>query len=88
MVWVRPKYVVTKSHTLPDGSHVTVKAGTQIIDRFWQHIRAITKNHSSAGVGSIELRNLVRRAQWEHWNRGEDLWAKAGEALDAMQSAC
>ena len=38
-VWVKPHYTKTRTHKLPTGKTVTVKAGTQIIDRFWGHIR-------------------------------------------------
>ena len=83
-VWVRPKYVVIKEHWI-NGRLVKVKAGTQIIDRFWQSLRAALKNHSSAKVNSMETRNLVRKAQWQYWNRGEDLWACAADMFQRMR---
>ena len=37
--WVKPKYTRVVTHKLPSGCKLTVKAGTQIIDRFWSHLR-------------------------------------------------
>jgi hypothetical protein len=37
--WVRPKLGKTVVHRLPDGEKLAVKAGTQVIDRFWRHLR-------------------------------------------------
>ena len=37
--WVKPHYTRICSHALPDGQTTKVVAGTQIIDRFWQHVR-------------------------------------------------
>ena len=43
--WVKPKYTRVVTHTLPSGEKVTVKAGTQIIDRFWSHLRWALGRH-------------------------------------------
>lgn len=37
ITWVKPRYTKPWTHTLPEGKKLTVKAGTQIIDRFWGH---------------------------------------------------
>ena len=38
-VWEKPKYGEIHTHVLPDKGNLYVKTGTQIIDRFWQHLR-------------------------------------------------
>lgn len=42
-MWVKPHYTKIWKHKLPNGQKVTVKAGTQIIDRFWGHLRTYLK---------------------------------------------
>jgi hypothetical protein len=78
-VWVRPKYVKVVSHKLPSGRILHVKAGTQIIDRLWQHLRAVIKHRS--GAGSSQLLRRIRSAQWLYWHKGDDLWAETGKML-------
>ena len=39
-IWVKPHYTKVYKHKLPCGKSVQVKSETQIIDRFWQHLRA------------------------------------------------
>jgi hypothetical protein len=79
--WIKPKFVKLHTHYLPpNGRKLVVKAGTQIIDRFWSHLRS----HLRSGPrrpGSINLRRRVRSAQWTYWYRGQDLWAKTCEML-------
>lgn len=53
--WVRPHYTKSYTHTLPNGKKIRVKAGAQVIDRFWGHVRAYLK-HSPRRVGSCKLR--------------------------------
>ena len=61
--WVRPHYTKLCTHTLPGGKTIRVKAGTQVIDRFWGHLRAYLK-HAPRLVGSAALRRKIRAAQW------------------------
>ena len=79
--WIKPKFVKLHTHYLPPkGRKLVVKAGTQIIDRFWSHLRS----HLRSGPrkpGSINLRRRVRSAQWTYWYRRQDLWAKTCEML-------
>lgn len=81
--WVRPNYVKLFTHTLPDGSKLTVKGGTQIIDRFWSHLRSHL-GHRNRRPGSASLARRIRSAQWTYWHRGEDLWLKTGEMLSYL----
>ena len=46
-IWVKPHYTKVYKHKLPCGKSVQVKSGTQIIDRFWQHLRAYPKYASN-----------------------------------------
>ena len=82
-VWLRPKFTKTVTHTLPDKKKLTVKAGTQIIDRIWRHVRAHLEGNS-AKTGSTSLSNRIRSAQWTYWNRGADLWEATGEMIQAI----
>eukprot|EP00959_Pyramimonas_sp_CCMP1952_P307031 6426057-Pyramimonas_sp.AAC.1 len=75
-VWVKPKYSEIKKHILPGGQRLFVKTGTQIIDRFWSHSRA----HLGKRAHKVNNRSTCRRirsAQWTHWEKGQDLWARA-----------
>ena len=84
-VWKKPVYLKLKTHKLPDGHTIKVKAGTQIIDRAWQYIKKSIGNRG-APPNSPAMRARVRSAQWEYWNRGKDLWAATGELLaDQME---
>ena len=83
-VWIKPKYVKQFSHFLPDGKRLQVQGGTQIIDRFWGHLRKFMK-HSKAAVGSLALRRLIRAGQWTYWYKGKDLWLKTGDMLEDLR---
>lgn len=67
ITWVKPRYTKLRTHTLPEGEKLTVKAGTQIIDRFWGHVRAYLK-HTPRKVGSSSLARKIRAAQWTYWH--------------------
>ena len=79
----RGRYVQLFAHII-NGETVHAKGGTQIIDRFWRSLRAHARSRSVALVGEAHLTNRVRSAQWEYWNRGEDLFAKTGEMLRSL----
>jgi hypothetical protein len=80
-VWLKPRFVKVAVHHLPDkGGKLKVKAGTQIIDRFWSHLRRHLGSNS-ARVSSHALRRKVRSGQWTYWNKGTDLWVATGEML-------
>ena len=78
--WVRPHYTKVFTHKLPTGKTIQVKSGTQIIDRFWGHLRTYLK-HTARQVGSLSLMRKVRAAQWTYSYRGTNLWASAGHML-------
>ena len=84
-VWVKPKFAKVVTHVLPDGRSLRVKAGTQVIDRFWEHARKYLKGVSSK-VGSLHLRTRLRHAQFDYWYTGQDLWCKAGEAITSLHA--
>ena len=78
-MWVRPKYVKVVQHNIPGTKKkVWVKAGTQIIDRFWQHLRSHLK-HIGRIPGNKAMTRKIRTAQWTYWMKGKDLWAETGK---------
>ena len=82
-VWVIPKYSEIKKHILPDGQNLFVKTGTQIIDRFWSHLRT----HLGRRAHKVNNRSMwrrVRSAQWTYWEKGQDLWVRTGEMLRTL----
>ena len=81
--WVRPKYVKLMKSKLPEGGHLLTKAGTQIIDRCWQHIRGGVR-HISPHMGEGLFASRVRSAQWTYWHRGDDLWTETGLMLKRL----
>ena len=57
--WIKPHYTKIYKHKLPDGKHVVVKAGAQIIDRFWGLLRQRLK-HICRKPGSVLLQRNLR----------------------------
>jgi hypothetical protein len=82
-IWLRPRFAKEFAHKLASGRIVKVMGGTQIIDRFWRHLRAYSVGRS-APVGSKALRVRVRSAQWAYWHRGQDLWLETGRMLQRL----
>ena len=80
MRWANPKYVKLYTHNLPGGGKLRVKGGTQIIDRFWRHLRSHLGT-APRKPGSDSLRRRIRSAQWTYWNRGRDLWVATGKMV-------
>ena len=78
-VWVKPKNVQLFNHRTPDGRRISVKGGTQVIDRAWQHFRKFLV--CRGGVGRVSLETRIRSAQFAYWYQGQDLWKKTGEML-------
>ena len=60
-VWLKPIYSKVVTHKLPDGSTISVKAGTQIIDRAWRFIKTLIGTRSDP-PGSRHLAASVRSA--------------------------
>lgn len=84
-VWVNPKYTKVWTHQLPNGKALKVKAGTQIIDRFWGNLRAYLK-YAPRKVGSITLARKVRAAQWTYWHRIQNMWSATGHMLKELRA--
>ena len=82
-MWIKPHYTKVCSHKLPDGKVLKVKAGTQIVDRFWGHLRAHLK-YIPRKVGSAMLARKVRAAQWTYWHKDQNLWAATGTMLEEL----
>ena len=82
--WVRPHYMKSFTHVLPNGKKIRVKAGTQVIDQFWGHVRAYLK-HSPRQVGSCKLRRKIRAAQWTYWHKGNNFWSATGKMVQDLQ---
>ena len=57
-----------------------VKAGTQVIDRFWRQLRVFLVGRKSK-VGSVSLERRIRAAQWTFWHREHDLWLELGRVV-------
>jgi hypothetical protein len=79
-VWLKPAFTKVTVHSLPDSTRLAVKAGTQVIDRFWRSLRSHLEGVSSR-VNSRTLHMKVRLAQWVYWNRGADLWSQAAAVM-------
>eukprot|EP00959_Pyramimonas_sp_CCMP1952_P057845 1207484-Pyramimonas_sp.AAC.1 len=54
-VWVNPKYSQIKKHILSDGQNLFVKTGTQIIDRFWSHLKGAHGQAHAQGQQHIHV---------------------------------
>ena len=85
--WQLPKYVRLVSHSIPGSKKkMTVKAGTQVIDRAWRFLKERIVLNQSCKVGTARLRAKVRSAQYEYWHRNEDLWLCTGESYTVIRS--
>ncbi|CAE7227747.1 unnamed protein product [Symbiodinium sp. CCMP2592] len=78
-IWKPPTFVRIAKHTLPDGRRLTVKAGTQVVDRAWRYIKDRLKINQNVKCNSTLLQAKIRSAQFEYWQRGKDAWASTGE---------
>ena len=79
--WVQPHYVRIVKHKLPGTKNktITVKSGTQVIDRCWRFLKERVRVNQHTKAGSSLLRAKLRSAQYEYWNRSKDLWLACGE---------
>ena len=83
--WVKPRYTKKWTHTLPGGKKLHVRAGTQIIDRFWGHLRTYLK-HAPRKVGSATLMRKIRAAQWTYWYSKKNAWTSTATMLRELRS--
>ena len=77
--WAAPQYVRVVRHKLPDGRVLSVKAGTEHIDRAWRFLKDRLRRNQNVKAGSAAIRRQIRSAQYEYWFRGADLWDKTGD---------
>ncbi|CAK0830227.1 unnamed protein product, partial [Prorocentrum cordatum] len=66
--WIKPKYSEVVAHRLPTGEQMYTKSGTQIIDRFWSHLRKHLQSRTHR-VGTLAATRRIRSAQWTYWNK-------------------
>ena len=85
-VWQQPTYVKIKKVTLPGGRKVTVKIGTQIVDRGWRFVKERLRVNQRAKTGSLRIIAQIRSAQYEYWNRGKDMWLETGSLMRRYMS--
>ena len=78
--WKRPTFVRLVTHAIPGTKKkITVKAGTQVIDRAWRFLKERININQGCRVGSSLLRAKLRSAQYQYWYKNSDLWAATGE---------
>ena len=83
--WIKPKYSKIVCHEVDNRQKLYVKTGTQIIDRFWGHLRAHL-GRMKRQTGSQTLQSRIRSAQFTYWYKGEDLWLRTGDMLKYMRA--
>ena len=62
---------------LPNKKRLTVKVGTEVVDRAWKFMKSRLTLNQNSKVGSTAIVSKVRSAQFEYWNRGRDMWELA-----------
>eukprot|EP00959_Pyramimonas_sp_CCMP1952_P242370 5066148-Pyramimonas_sp.AAC.1 len=67
--WIKPKFSEVVARRLPTGEQVYTKSGTQIIDRFWAHLRKHLQSRKRR-VSTLAATRRIRSAQWTYWNKG------------------
>ena len=77
-------FIVLHTHITPEKTKVHVKTGTQIIDRFWQHLRRHLGTMKRK-TGSTTLESRISSAQFTYWYKDQDLWLKTGDMLEALR---
>ncbi|CAE7815218.1 unnamed protein product [Symbiodinium microadriaticum] len=77
--WLKPHYVKLVKHKVPNTNRtITVKSGTQIIDRAWRFLKDRIIVNQNCRAGSKALRAKLRSAQYEYWHKNDDLWLHCG----------
>ena len=77
--WLKPHYVKLVKHQVPNTNRtITVKSGTQIIDRAWRFLKDRIIVNQNCRAGSKALRAKLRSAQHEYWHKSDDLWLHCG----------
>ena len=71
-----------RKHTLPKSKKIlSVKSGTQVIDRCWKFLKDRIQISQHSKAGSRLLRAKLRASQYEYWYRNMDLWLIAGSCV-------
>ncbi|CAE7406455.1 unnamed protein product [Symbiodinium sp. CCMP2456] len=78
--WIKPHFTKVYDLKLPEGGKLRVKSGTQIIDRFWGHVRSYIRR-APRKPGNPVLRRKLRAAQFTYWNKGRNAWKAVGDML-------
>ena len=84
--WIKATFVKIKTHKLPGGKLLKVKAGTQHIDRCWKFIKERLAKGTNSRACMKRMTFKIRAAQFEYWNRGKDLWVCSGNLLQEYMS--
>ena len=80
VVWLNPSYTKVYDLKTSDGTHLKVKSGTQVIDRFWGELRRHLR-HVTRLPGNNAMIRKIRSAQWLFWHKNDDLWQATGRML-------
>ena len=65
---------------------MTVKSGTQVVDRAWKYLKERLTINQNATVGSSLLRAKLRSAQCQYWYRSHDLWVASGTLCEWLMT--
>ena len=71
---------------LARGRKVSVKIGTQIVDRGWRFVKERLRVNQRAKTGSLRIIAQIRSAQYAYWNRGKDMWLETGSLMRRYMS--
>ena len=82
-IWIKPSYTKVYKHKFPNGKLITVKSGTQIIDRFWGTLRQGLK-HTPRQPGTALLNRKIRSIQWQYWHKDHNMWQATGAMVQAL----
>ena len=82
--WIKPRFTKVFKHRLPTGRRLTVKGGTQTIDRAWRFLKECLGSRSGR-PGSAQLTSRIRSAQWCYWHRDDDLLEETGRLLRELR---
>ena len=77
--WQKLNYVKLVTYKIPHSERtITVKSGTQIVDRAWRFLKDRISLNQNCRAGSKALRAKLRSAQYEYWRKYDDLWLHCG----------
>ena len=82
---MKPHFTKVFNLKVPGGGKLRVKSGTQIIDRFWGHVRAHAK-YAPRVPGNQVLRRKIRSAQFTYWHKNQNAWKATAKMLQNLNS--